>query len=137
MATKQHLRQIKQLDSMIDAKYEQIERLRTIATRVTTEYKHTKQKGGSKRYDKMADVVCKIVDMEKEINHRIDNLIDLKSSVQKQIDVIQNTDYQLLLTLRYLNYKNWEDIASTMGFTERWIYIMHGRALIEFQKNSL
>lgn len=134
MTAKQYLQQVKGLDNMIEAKLEQVERLRALATRVTTSFSHDKQGKGAARHEKTADIVCKIVMLEEKLNASIDTLVDLKAEVEEKIDEIPNDNYRLLLRLRYLNYKTWEDIASTIGYTPQWIYITHGRALQEFQK---
>ena len=132
MTAKQYLQQVKGLDNMIEAKLEQVERLRALATRVTTAYTYTRQENGCK--DKMASIVCKIVDTMDKINASIDEFVKMKKETQQHIDAMQNENYRLLLELRYVNYKNWHEIADILGFTLRWTYTIHGRALIEFQK---
>lgn len=133
MNAKQYLRQIRRLDNIINAKLEQVEMLRAMTTRMTTKLSSDKVQE-SNIPDKMPTLICKIVDLEKEITNDIDKLIDLKTEVMRKIDSIQNDDYRLLLTLRYLNFKTWEQIAVEMGFTFQWVHELHKRALIEFEK---
>ena len=77
----------------------------------------------------MADAVEKIIDLEHEINRDIDRLVDLKRDMVKVIKAVDNTEYQTLLELRYLCFKTWEQIAITMGYSERSIYNLHEAAL--------
>lgn len=133
MNAKQYLRQVRRLDNIVNAKLEQVEMLRAITTRMTTNLTTNKVQE-SNIPDKISTLICKIVDLEKEITNDIDKLIDLKTEIMRKIDSIQNDNYRLLLTLRYLNFKSWEQIAVEMGFTFQWVHELHKRALIEFEK---
>lgn len=133
MNAKQYLRQVRRLDNIVNAKLEQVEMLRAMTTRMTANLTTDKVQE-SNIPDKISTLICKIVDLEKEITNDIDKLIDLKIEIMRKIDSIQNDNYRLLLTLRYLNFKSWEQIAVEMGFTFQWVHELHKRALIEFEK---
>ena len=133
MNAKQYLRQVRRLDNIVNAKLEQVEVLRAMTTRITANLTTDKVQE-SNIPDKITILICKIVDLEKEIINDINKLIDLKTEVMRKIDSIQNDDYRLLLTLRYLNFKTWEQIAVEMEFTFQWVHELHKRALIEFEK---
>lgn len=133
MNAKQYLRQVRRLDNIVNAKLKQVEMLRAITTRMTANLTTDKVQE-SNIPDKISTLICKIVDLEKEITNDIDKLIDLKIEIMRKIDSIQNDNYRLLLTLRYLNFKSWEQIAVEMGFTFQWVHELHKRALIEFEK---
>ena len=45
----------------------------------------------------MADAVCKIVDLQAEINRDIDRLVDLKREIMDVIKAVPNTEYQTIL----------------------------------------
>ena len=133
MNAKQYLRQVRRLDNTVNTKLEQVEMLRAMTTRMTANLTADKVQE-SNIPDKISTLICKIVDLEKEIINDINKLIDLKTEVMRKIDSIQNDDYRLLLTLRYLNFKTWEQIAVEMKFTFQWVHELHKRALIEFEK---
>jgi len=77
----------------------------------------------------MEDTICKMVDMENEINADIDMLVDLKTEIMKCIKQIGNPEYQTLLELRYLCFKRWEDVAAELGYDLRYVYKLHDQAL--------
>ena len=131
MTPKQHLRQLRQINKRIDTQLEQVEQLRAMAEKITTNHDHAKARG---RHDKMAETVAKMVDLQQKINNDIDKYIDLKADIIKGIEKIEQADYWQILTLRYQKYESWENIAKTLGYTERWIFTLHGRALQEFQR---
>jgi DNA-directed RNA polymerase specialized sigma subunit len=133
MKAKQYLRKIKWLDDFIKAKLDQVETLRSMATKVTPTLKDVNVQE-SLPQDKTAVIIHKIIELEEEINDSIDSLVDLKADVIRKIEVIENDEYKLLLTLRYLNFKTWEQIAVDMNFTFQWVHQIHKRALIEFEK---
>ena len=77
----------------------------------------------------MADAVCKIVDLQNEINRDIDRLVDLKRELVAAIKAVENTEYQTLLEKRYLCFQTWEQIAVDMGYNVRHLYRVHEEAL--------
>ena len=81
----------------------------------------------------MADAICRIIDLEREITDEIDRLVDLKVEISRRIKSITRIEYRLVLELRYLCFKSWEQIAEEMGYTVRNIHILHGEALQEIR----
>ena len=78
---------------------------------------------------RMADTICKIVDLEREVNEDIDRLVDLKAEARRVINAVSDPDQQLILELRYLCYKPWNEIMTELGYSEPTIYRLHGEAL--------
>lgn len=136
MGVKQYLQQVKRLDDIVNAKYEQIEALRLIATKITT-YPRDVKVQTSPSNDRLEKIVVKIADLENELNSSIDKLVDLKAEITQRIDEVSNNDYRLLLALRYLNFKTWEQIANEMHYDVRWIHELHKRALAEFENMQI
>lgn len=60
---------------------------------------------------KMESIILKIIQQEKEIDEEIDKLVDLKAEVRSVISRVSNIEYRLLLELRYLCFRSWEEIA--------------------------
>ena len=77
----------------------------------------------------MADAVCKIVDLQREISDDILHLLDLKEEIIGVIKAIPNYEYQTLLEKRYLCFLTWEQIAVDMGYDLRYLHKVHKRAL--------
>ena len=131
--TKQRLKQIKWLDDVI--KTDQLENLRSIVFSVSGNSRDEKVQT-SKRRDKIGDIMPKIMNLEKELNNHIKEFIDLKSEITKKIDELPDMEYRLVLMLRYLDFKTWEEIAEIMNYSVRWIYKLHGLALKKFKNSS-
>ena len=128
MTAKEYLLQARYLDMRINSKLDQIESLHELATRCTSTISgmpHNPNRGGSP----MADAICKIIDLESEINADIDKLVDLKREIVGVIKSVNNIEYQTLLEKRYLCFMHWEQIAVDMGYELRYIHKLHKRAL--------
>ena len=103
MTAKEYLNQARLLDQRINAKLDRVTRLRELTTRVTAA-------------------------MDSEIVSHT-RLVDLKKEVSEVLTLIHDPDCQLLLELRYLCFRGWEEIAEVMHFHIRTVYKLHGRAL--------
>lgn len=128
MTAKEYLQQALRLDERINSKISQLESLRELATKCTSTITGM-PRNPSPSQSPMADAVCKIIDLQDEINRDIDHLVDLKRELVGVIHNVEDVECRLLLELRYLCFKSWEDIAVQMGYTTRNIHYLHKQAL--------
>ncbi len=82
----------------------------------------------------MENTICKIIDLQDEINKDIDRLVDLKTQIVTTIKNIENYEYQTLLEKRYLCFYTWEQIAVDMDYSIQHIYRLRDKALLEVSK---
>ena len=128
MTAKEYLSQAHHLDQRIDAKIAQVASLNDLATKCSatlTGMPRNPNHGSST----MADAVCKIIDLQDEINRDIDRLVDLKREIVSVIKSVEDTEYQILLEKRYLCFHTWEQIAVDMHYSGKWVQKLHDRAL--------
>ena len=79
--------------------------------------------------DKMAEYM----DMEAEVDGRIDELVKLKRKVLNEIENVDDRLHRIVLTERYINSQKWGRIAEMYEYeTERQVHNLHGSALQEF-----
>ena len=116
------------LDMQIDAAFERIQQLRALAERRTAVYGRERV-GGSGAADHRMDVVARIVDAERELDEQIDRMIALREEIRGIIGRVRDDRMRILLELRYLNGRTWEDVAEEMSYTTRNIYNLHSAAL--------
>lgn len=128
MTAKEYLSQAFHIDQRIDSKLEQIMRLRESATKATMTLSDM-PRSDSPNLQPMESTIIKIIDLENEINRDIDRLVDLKREARDVISTLSDPEQQLILELRYLCYKSWDDIIETMGYSASNIYRLHGLAL--------
>jgi DNA-directed RNA polymerase specialized sigma subunit len=137
MNAKEYLSQAVWLDRMIDSKLEQLEMLKSLAMKVTSSFTKEKISGGNIEKSKMESTMVKVIDLEHEINADIDRLVNLKKDIQDTINKMDGINQQLLLELRYLSGKGWDEIAASMGYDPRTVYRIHGKALKEFERMKM
>jgi len=128
MTAKDYLGQAYRLDQRINSKIDQITSLSDLATKCTSTISDM-PKNPSPSSSPMADIVCKIIDLQAEINTDIDRLVELKRDIVRTIKSVDNSEYQTLLELRYLCFKTWEQIAVDMGYRVRNAHTLHNEAL--------
>jgi len=128
MTTKEYLSQAFRLDQRINSKLEQVSSLRDLATKATASI-HAERVSGTKQRSPMENAIVKLIDLEHDIDADIDKLVDLKREIIEVINSVEQPEYHLLLELRYLNYKTWEEIAEMMNYSWRNIHYVHGKAL--------
>ena len=133
MTAKEYLSQVQRLDQMIDIKLEEASSLRSLASRVTSAFGEERVQT-SKKQSPMEDIIVKLMDLENEVNNDIDRLIALKKEVIKNINKIDNCNLRLILTMRYINNRDWEEIADNMLYDVRTIYRFHKQGLKEIDK---
>ena len=130
MTAKEYLRQLSRKDARINALIERQQRYREFAQRRTAVYRDIPG-GGRRCSSSVEEYVAKIIDLEREIDRRIDEYVDLTREIEAVIDSVGDDRYRDVLRYRYINGWNWERIAQEMHFDVKWLYKMHGRALQE------
>jgi hypothetical protein len=128
LSAKEFLKQATYIDQRINSKLEQVASLRELATKATSTISDVPP-GGTRNVHRMEDVICKMMDLENEINADIDELINIKHEVMEVIKRVERPEYQSLLELKYLCLKTWEEVADQLGYVYRQVTRMHGYAL--------
>lgn len=134
MKAKEYLSQALWLDQRINSKLEQLETLRALATKVTAKLAEEKVSGGNNTKSNIENTIAKIVDLEKEINEDIDRLVDIKAEIMDTISRVDDPIGQIILEMRYVNGKSWDEISSSLNYKDSSIFRIHSRALKEVTK---
>lgn len=131
MNAKEFLRQIKKLDRLIENKLIEIQRWKDIANNTTATLSGERvQSSGNPQ--KIADAICRYIDLEREINQDIDKLVDAKKDVISVIEQLNATEYDITHKI-YVQYLTLEDVADAYDRTYSWATTIHGRALKHIQ----
>lgn len=131
MNAKEFLRQIKKLDRLIENKLIEIQRWKDIANNTTANLTGERvQSSGNPQ--KIADAIGRYIDLEREINQDIDNLVDTKKDVIGVIEQLNATEYDIIHKI-YVQHLTLEDVADAYDRTYSWATTIHGRALKHVQ----
>ena len=63
------------------------------------------------------------------MNADVDELVNLKQEVVGVINAINNPEQRMVLELRYLSFKTWDEIAEDMHYGIDNIFKLHKKAL--------
>ena len=133
MTTKEYLNQIGKLTFMIEAKFEELYRLQTLACRITvaTEGEIVKSTPDP---DRMAEAVEKIIKCENELNALIKRTLNQRNQIIKMIDELENPNSHKILTLRYVQELTDKEISTKMNIAPSHVYKVQKIALTEFEE---
>lgn len=139
---KDFLGQIKKINVMIENKLAEAEHWKSVAFGVVPGGVDIKINGVVQQMDKvqaagsqqkMADAVCKYVDLEAEINADIDKLVDTRKNIIETIEMLEAEKYDLLHKV-YVQGFTLDDVAAMYGNSYSWATTLHGRALKDVEK---
>lgn len=85
MTAKEYLSQARLLDARINAKIQQVSALNDLATHATATLTGM-PRNPNRSESRMAEAVVKIIDLQNEINHDIDELVDLKREITRRVN---------------------------------------------------
>ena len=131
MTAKEYLNQVRTLDMLINAKQSELDKLRLMATSVSSP--PITEKVQSSGDNTAMRIIDKIVDLQGEINMEIDELVTLKSEIREKIGNVYNQKFITLLTDKYINGFTLEQIAERMDTSYTTICKLHGEALEIFR----
>lgn len=132
---KEYFAQIRKTDRLIHRLDSTIATLRSSLTSIGCELKQDKvQTSGPK--NSLEETICKIDELERTINARIDELVSMKQEAFTMINRIPDLDQQNILIARYIDGKKWLDIAFDLNFSISQVYKIHGKALISFSEKN-
>ena len=132
MTAKEYLLQVKKLDMMISNKLQEVEHWKCIAT-------STNASGSGERVQasgnpqKMAYAVARYMDIERDINAAIDELVDRRQEIIQTIEQLPVTEYDILHKV-YIQGQDFNVVADEYGKSYSWTTTVHGRALRNLQK---
>lgn len=124
---KEELRELIHLDEKIETKRRQLERL--MKTRLSIKgIDYSKDRVQTSGHNGQEDLIIKIIDLEREINRDIDELVDKKAIAREKISRVPGVQ-GTILEMRYLECMTWEEIAYRLSYSIRAVYKIHGQAL--------
>ena len=124
----EYLSQARHADVRINYKLEELSSLKALAEKVTVTYQKD-MVDGSRDVHKREGILCKLIDLQNQINSDIDQLVDIKREVREMIESVPFVDGRTVLEMRYINYKKWEEIAVSMHYVLRNVRFIHDKAI--------
>lgn len=111
----------------ISLRLDEINRLRTLACKVTVTMGQA-QEGGSDT-DRTQALICHIVDLERDVEERINKLAEIKRETEAIISTLGDSRLRVLLRMRYIGGWTWGRISQKMYYSKRQLSNLHQLAL--------
>ena len=135
LKAKEYLQQIKELDTAIKAKQDEIYKLECLATSITAPSDREPVQT-SNISDKVGSLGAKIADLQKELEQEKLNFIE---QLQERISVIERLKLENILLYyvlhrRYISYCSFKEIAKDICYSYDYTRELHNLALRKVEK---
>jgi hypothetical protein len=127
LKTKEFLKRYYWLDRSIQAEVERRDNYRRIAEGSPNSLR--KDMGAASQGDRLSHFAAKAADLSEIIDRRVVKLLRLKKEITFAIDTVEDPKLNEILKKRYIDLWAWGDIAEEMGYSRRYAWELHGKAL--------
>lgn len=128
------LKQYQKINSIIENKLIEREQWKEVAYNTTPGGKQSPDKvQASGNPQKMSDAVNRYIDIEREIDGYVDNLVDRKADIISVIEQLDTPEYNILHK-HYIQDITLFEISSKMGRSYSWVKAKHNRGLANVEK---
>jgi len=134
MTAKEYLKQAGKLEQLVDAKKEQILRIKDQLEGTGINLSPDKVSRSSGRPDKMAELVASLNTLQDLYVADIVRLLRLKYGISVLIDKVPTMEQRLILFDRYVNMKDIQDICRDNYMSWSTVKRLHAKGLFEIDK---
>lgn len=127
MTAKEFLRRARDVDRRVDEAQERVDRLRARLEAGRLSRVTGMPRGGGADWTETAD---RLIELERVVNARTREWVRLKLDAIDAIRSVEEPRLAEVLELYYIDGLTWEQVAQRMGLDVRWVYRLHGRALM-------
>ncbi len=128
MTAQEFLNQIGTLQNRIETNIRRVEQMQELLTKITPSISDM-PKSSTPNVHAFEDRICAKVALEKEIEMDKIRLEKVKMDVVDTIMQIQNQECRKVLYKRYVEFKPWNTIINELGYAEKYVYVLHRKAL--------
>ena len=127
MTAKEFLRRAREVDRRVDEAQERVDRLRAQLEAGRMSSITGMPRGGGADWTETAD---RLIELEQRVNAKTRELVRWKLAAIDAIDAVEEARLREVLELYYIDGFTWEQVAQRMGLDVRWVYRLHGKALL-------
>lgn len=121
-----YLKQLRLLDVQIKQKEGELARLKSETENITPILSERVQTSAS---DKLSAKIAEIVDIEQDIKKRKTELIIKRHNIIEKIHTLKDPVLVEILYKRYIEYKNYKEIAEEMHYNINYVMRLKSKAL--------
>lgn len=129
MNAKEYLSQAFYLNRQIKAKQKRLEWLKDIAPRPSISFSDELRGPRNAKASMVENAAIKVVALEEELAADIIRVVEITKEIESVIKAVGSIEQRTILEMRYLSFMEWDEIASRMGYSQRYVFYAHSRAL--------
>ena len=129
MNAKEYLGQAFYMSRQIKTKQRKLDWLRDLAPGPGVRFSDEPKAPGDPRSSVVENAAIRVRALEEEIASDIMTLVGLLKEIEATIRAVDSLEYRTVLEMRYLSFMDWEEITARMGYSKRYVFIIHRRAL--------
>lgn len=138
MKAKDYLMKIQTLDAIINQKLAEKAQLEEALISISSiNFSKERVQASSKHDAPYIKTVNRLMDLEEEIEQRINHFFNQKHKIINEIQSLDDVRYIQILFKKYVEYKSLEEIAAEMEYSYDRIKHIHCHALKAFETNFL
>lgn len=132
--------ELKELNEIIRRKQERIDELRAAAVSLSVPLDQRVQNSSE---DRLANLMCKIIIAENELDGMIDDFADKKMKAKTEIFTLPREDWQDIVYMHYIEFKPMDEIAEILSkregrkISKDAVYMKNNRAIKYLKKTIL
>ena len=134
MKVKEYLRQVRRVESLIQIKGEECEKLRSLAVYKKGAMDPNGGIFGSMNPHSREDIMTRMMDLGNELSISMENMLETRRKAMEMVNVLSDPKAVMIFHKRYFHFETWETIAYEMGITFQWVHEIHKRGLIEIAR---
>ena len=127
MTAKEFLRRARDVDRRVDEALERVERLRARIEAGRMSSITGMPRGGVQDWTQTVD---RLIELEQRVNADTRELVRWKLLAIDAIRAVEEPRLAEVLELYYIDGLRWEDVAKRMELDQRWVFRLHGKALL-------
>lgn len=124
---KEYLYRYRNLENSIKRLMEEEDRWRTRAEKITSTITDIPKSENDENQRELA--ICNMIDCANQVAQKIIEQVKLKREIEEAIESVGDDGLELLLTYRYVDGRQWEEITQLLGCGWRQTHYLHARAL--------
>lgn len=129
-----YLKRYRVLSLEIDQITDELQRWQDLATRISPSYSDMPHGGGK---DKVQSAAVEVAELTDKLNEKIHEAVMMQNKIKSLLETIKDDKLRQLMTLHYINGKNWKEVSAIMKYEYHYTGRLHGQALSLIKKKDI
>ena len=133
MNAEKYLNQIVKLDTLIKYKFEELEKLQSMAEYRGINYEKISVREKGPVNDIMAECICAKSTLENSINEKISELYSKRQDIISDLELLDDPNIYAVMYEHYINNLSFESIGYKLDKSKSWAVLQHKKGIAFIQ----